>query len=165
MPRAFLDDHAAADQPALGNDELRYPLFAQLLGYPVADTGFRHAWHCQADDPYFNVLGDRNIRRETRSPLSWPNRTAAAPSTPSARLCASSAVTGPRLDTTHQSAARDGATRSVVFSYGRVLTKRAHGPRRPVHPDEKGRLEEAEWFQSGDENVFIARVVGEAGWE
>ncbi|MFC8674091.1 hypothetical protein ACFUEN_15615 [Streptomyces griseorubiginosus] len=51
--------------PALGNDELRYPLFVRLLGYPVADTGFRHAWHCPADDPYFNVLGDRNITRET----------------------------------------------------------------------------------------------------
>ncbi|WP_020136343.1 hypothetical protein [Streptomyces sp. 351MFTsu5.1] len=65
FPRAFLDDYAAADPPALGNDELRYPLFAQLLGYPVADTGFRRAWHSPADDPYFNALGDRNIEVAT----------------------------------------------------------------------------------------------------
>ncbi|TCR13655.1 hypothetical protein [Streptomyces sp. BK205] len=65
FPRAFLDDYAAADPPALGNDELRYPLFAQLLGYQVVDTGFRRAWHCPADDPYFNAFGDRNIERAT----------------------------------------------------------------------------------------------------
>ncbi|MGX1480429.1 UNVERIFIED_CONTAM: hypothetical protein RKD50_009237 [Streptomyces canus] len=30
---------------------------------------------------------------------------------------------------------------------------------------EKLRLEAAEWFQSGDENVIIAQVVGESGLE
>ncbi|MFJ4936064.1 hypothetical protein ACIP8U_19715 [Streptomyces pseudovenezuelae] len=57
FPRAFLHDYAAADPPDLGNDELRYPLFAQLLGHPVADTGFRHAWHSAVDDRYFNAVG------------------------------------------------------------------------------------------------------------
>ncbi|QUC59265.1 hypothetical protein IOD14_22275 [Streptomyces sp. A2-16] len=65
FPRAFLDDYAACDPPDFGNDELRYPLFAQLLDYPVVDTGFRSAWHCPQDDPYFNDLGDRNVEWET----------------------------------------------------------------------------------------------------
>jgi hypothetical protein len=59
FPRAFLDDYAAASPPDLGNDELRYPLFAQLLGHPVADTGFRRAWHCAGEDRYFNAVGAR----------------------------------------------------------------------------------------------------------
>ncbi|MDH6454605.1 MULTISPECIES: hypothetical protein [unclassified Streptomyces] len=57
FPRAFLRDYAAADPPDLGNDELRYPLFAQLLGHPMADTGFRRAWHSPDDDRYFNAVG------------------------------------------------------------------------------------------------------------
>ncbi|MFD5402157.1 hypothetical protein [Streptomyces griseorubiginosus] len=74
FPRAFLDDYAAADPPAFGNDELRYPLFAQLLGYPVADTGFRRAWHCPEDDSYFNNLGEKSITWETvASELAKPD--------------------------------------------------------------------------------------------
>ncbi|WP_159050170.1 hypothetical protein [Streptomyces sp. MMG1533] len=57
FPRAFLHDYAAADPPDLGNDELRYPLFAQLLGHPVAETGFRRAWHSPDEDRYFNAVG------------------------------------------------------------------------------------------------------------
>ncbi|MGW3093116.1 hypothetical protein ACWDCC_06665 [Streptomyces sp. NPDC001102] len=57
FPRAFLDDYAAADPPDLGNDELRYPLFAQLLGYSVVDTGFRRGWHSPGEDRYFNATG------------------------------------------------------------------------------------------------------------
>ena len=64
FPRAFLDDYAAADPPDLGNDELRYPLFAQLLGHPVADTGFRHVWHSPDDDRYFSA-GGASVDRDT----------------------------------------------------------------------------------------------------
>jgi len=56
FPRAFLEDYAAADPPDLCIEELRMPLFAQLLGHPVTDTGF---W--RRNDPgldrFFNLGG------------------------------------------------------------------------------------------------------------
>ncbi|WP_214928892.1 hypothetical protein [Streptomyces sp. ISL-98] len=54
-PRSFLRDYAAVDPPDLGNDELRFPLFAEALGYPVVDTGFRRRWHDPDEDRYFNA--------------------------------------------------------------------------------------------------------------
>ncbi|MET9730997.1 hypothetical protein ABZZ79_10130 [Streptomyces sp. NPDC006458] len=73
FPRAFLDDYAAADPPDLGNDELRYPLFAQLLGHPVADTGFRHAWHSAAEDRYFNAVGTGIAPDTVKAELAKPD--------------------------------------------------------------------------------------------
>jgi len=40
MSRAFLERYAAIDPPALLNDEIRMPLFAQVFGMKVRDTGF-----------------------------------------------------------------------------------------------------------------------------
>jgi hypothetical protein len=57
VPRRFLADYAELQPSELGHDELRLPLFAQLLGYEVADTGFRSAWHSSADDRFFNATG------------------------------------------------------------------------------------------------------------
>lgn len=39
LPRAFLEAYAAEEVPELGNDELRLPLYAQCLGFPVVDSG------------------------------------------------------------------------------------------------------------------------------
>jgi hypothetical protein len=57
FPRAFLAEYAALDAPELGHDELRLPLFAAILGYRVVDTGFRHSWHGDHDDAFFNASG------------------------------------------------------------------------------------------------------------
>jgi hypothetical protein len=57
LPRSFLAEYAALDVPELGHDELRLPLFADLLGYRVVDTGFRTAWHSAVDDSFFNATG------------------------------------------------------------------------------------------------------------
>jgi len=59
LPRAFLADYAELDVPELGHDELRLPLFADLLGYPVVENGFRAAWHSSPDDAFFNATGRR----------------------------------------------------------------------------------------------------------
>jgi hypothetical protein len=57
FPRAFLDAYAALDPPELCHDELRLPLAAQALGFPLVDTGFRRRWHDPDEDLYFNVGG------------------------------------------------------------------------------------------------------------
>jgi hypothetical protein len=57
LPRQFLEDFVAAQPPEFGHDELRLPLFAQLLGYEVVDTGFRSSWRSIADDRLFNASG------------------------------------------------------------------------------------------------------------
>jgi hypothetical protein len=56
LPRSFLERYAAIDPPELCHDELRLPLFAQILGFPIADTGFRHRWHDREEDRFFNLL-------------------------------------------------------------------------------------------------------------
>jgi hypothetical protein len=45
LPRRFLEDGQRLALPALGHDELRLPLAAQLLGYQLYDTGF----HCKTE--------------------------------------------------------------------------------------------------------------------
>jgi hypothetical protein len=57
FPRAFLDAYLALDPPELCHDELRVPLAAQSLGFPLADTGFRRHWHDPDEDAFFNVGG------------------------------------------------------------------------------------------------------------
>ena len=44
LPRAFLAASEALDVPDLCHDELRLPLIAQLLGFPLFDTGFYPKW-------------------------------------------------------------------------------------------------------------------------
>lgn len=73
VPRSFLADYAdcvARDPPPTGvNDEVRVPLYAQALGYEVADTGF-YDW--DADGRLFNCLGNEvpveRIERELYDP-------------------------------------------------------------------------------------------------
>jgi hypothetical protein len=38
-------------------DALRFPLFAQILGVPIADTGFRRRWRDEDEDRFFNSPG------------------------------------------------------------------------------------------------------------
>jgi hypothetical protein len=60
FPRRFLEAYAAANPPALCNDELRLPLFAQILGFPLADTRLRGPWRGEREDPFFHFR-DREI--------------------------------------------------------------------------------------------------------
>jgi hypothetical protein len=56
LPRAFLERYAALPPPeACPHEELRMPLFAQVLGFELADTGLRRARHDPAEDAYFNL--------------------------------------------------------------------------------------------------------------
>jgi hypothetical protein len=57
FPRAFLERYAAIEPPELCHDRLRVPLFAQILGFPLADTGFRRGWHDPDEDRFFNRHG------------------------------------------------------------------------------------------------------------
>jgi hypothetical protein len=75
FPRAFLEAYAGVDPPVLCNDELRLPLYAQILGFPLADTGLRGPWRGEREDPFFHfrahevALGD--IKAELAKPDGW----------------------------------------------------------------------------------------------
>ncbi len=56
LPRGFLERYSAIDVPELCHEELRWPLFAQVLGFQLADTGFR-SWHDAQADRFFNMTG------------------------------------------------------------------------------------------------------------
>lgn len=68
LPRRFLEKYAEADVPELGHDELRLPLFGEILGCEIRDTGFYPRWFDAEDDRLFNANGDEIedalIRRE-----------------------------------------------------------------------------------------------------
>jgi hypothetical protein len=57
FPRSFLARYAAIEPPDLCQDQLRVPLFAQILGFPIAETGFRRRWHDRDEDRFFNLHG------------------------------------------------------------------------------------------------------------
>jgi hypothetical protein len=57
FPRSFLERYAAIEPPALCHDGLRVPLFAQILGFPLAETGFRRGWQDPEEDRFFNRDG------------------------------------------------------------------------------------------------------------
>jgi hypothetical protein len=56
MPRAFIERYAALPPPeACPHEELRMPLFAQVLGFELANTGLRRTWSDPVEDPFFNL--------------------------------------------------------------------------------------------------------------
>ncbi|MFB6176925.1 MAG: hypothetical protein ABEI99_07245, partial [Halobaculum sp.] len=70
VPRSFLAAYAALDGvPAVANDEVRLPWYAEALGYETVDTGFR-SW--DGDSRGFNTRGDEipfeRVERELRDP-------------------------------------------------------------------------------------------------
>jgi hypothetical protein len=75
LPRSFLEAYAAIDPPVLCNDELRLPLFAQILGFPLADTKLRSAWRGERDHPLFHFRAADvpvdAIRAELAKPDGW----------------------------------------------------------------------------------------------
>jgi hypothetical protein len=75
FPRSFLEAYGAIDPPSLCNDELRLPLFAQILGFPIVDTRLRGPWRGEREDPFFHFR-DRDIElsaieAELAKPDGW----------------------------------------------------------------------------------------------
>lgn len=75
FPKSFLEEYAAIDPPFLCNDELRLPLFAQILGFPMVDTGLRGRWRGEREDPLFHFRSQEielsAIRAELAKPGGW----------------------------------------------------------------------------------------------
>lgn len=75
FPRSFLEAYAAIVPPVLCNDELRLPLFAQILGFPLADTELRSSWRGERDHPLFHFRAADvpldTIKTELAKPDGW----------------------------------------------------------------------------------------------
>jgi len=75
FPRAFLEAYAQVEPPLVGNDELRLPLFAQVLGFEVADTRLRGPWRGEREHDLFHFrnqeIDDETIRAELAKPDGW----------------------------------------------------------------------------------------------
>lgn len=75
FPRSFLETYAAIDPPVLCNDELRLPLFAQILGFPLADTRLRDPWRGEREHPLFHFrahdVAFEAIKAELANPDGW----------------------------------------------------------------------------------------------
>jgi hypothetical protein len=77
LPRRLLEGMDRIDLPELGNDELRLPLMAQLLGVEVRDTGFHRRWFSRWEHRYFNcnelpvserrIMGQLHLRNGRRA--------------------------------------------------------------------------------------------------
>jgi hypothetical protein len=56
FPRAFIERYPALPHPEeCPIEELRMPLFAQILGFELANTGLRRSWNDPAEDRFFNL--------------------------------------------------------------------------------------------------------------
>ena len=73
LPRAFLEAYAAADPPALCNDELRLPLFAQILGFELADTRLRGPWRGEREHELFHLRAHEIELTAIRAELGKPD--------------------------------------------------------------------------------------------
>jgi hypothetical protein len=96
LPRAFLEQYANLDPPALSVDELRYPLFAQILRFPLVATSFRRRWWDEEEDGYFNVGGREIDTRMIVDELA--NEHGRRVFHPVRRSLEPSILSGPRLD-------------------------------------------------------------------
>ena len=72
FPRAFLQSYVDVAVPEICHDELRVPLMAQVLGFPLHDTGICRAWMSPAEHKFFNCDGAEvrldTVLRELRDP-------------------------------------------------------------------------------------------------
>jgi hypothetical protein len=58
VPKKFLEAYSKIDVPELAHDELRLPLFGQILGFKLYDTGFYGKWFDRKDEMLFNCDGN-----------------------------------------------------------------------------------------------------------
>lgn len=72
MPKSFLEKYSELDVPELCHDELRLPLFGQILGFNLYDTGFYTKWFDAEEERAFNAAGREVdlelIRKEIAKP-------------------------------------------------------------------------------------------------
>ncbi len=57
LPKDFLDKFISVHVPELSNDETRLPLFGQLLGFKLLETGFYPRWSDPKIMKFFNCHG------------------------------------------------------------------------------------------------------------
>lgn len=57
LPRKFLEKYSQTKVPELCHEEVRIPLFSQLLGFKLYDTGFYKKWFSEEERRYFNCRG------------------------------------------------------------------------------------------------------------
>ncbi len=57
LPKNFLDKFISVHVPDLSNDETRLPLFGQLLGFKLFETGFYPRWSDPKIMKFFNCYG------------------------------------------------------------------------------------------------------------
>lgn len=70
--RKFLEKLQTIEIPELDNDEVRIPLWAQILGESLHDTGFYPEWFCEKVYRYFNCRGREIEETVIRQELSRP---------------------------------------------------------------------------------------------
>lgn len=74
FPRAFLDKYVAtSDIPEYCHEELRLPLFAQIFGIPLTDTGFYKKWFSAPERKYFNCRGEEVLLSTIQGELEKPD--------------------------------------------------------------------------------------------
>lgn len=57
LPKAFLEKYSEIEVPELCHDEIRMPLFAQILGFKLYDTGFYgKTWFDEETEKSFNCM-------------------------------------------------------------------------------------------------------------
>ena len=68
VPKQYLEGMLTIDLPKLANDELRLPLYAQIMGIPLYDTNFYQKWFSNRESRYFNCnsrdISDKNILKQ-----------------------------------------------------------------------------------------------------
>lgn len=72
LARKFIEKYAGIEIPELCPDELRLPLFSQILETPLYDTGFYPKWFDPAEQRFFNCMNeeisDLIIKNELKNP-------------------------------------------------------------------------------------------------
>ena len=59
LPRKFMEEYSKIKVPEFCNDEIRYPLFSQVFGIKLCDTGFYRKWFDNEEHKYLNALGEK----------------------------------------------------------------------------------------------------------
>jgi len=64
VPRGFLEEYSKAEIPEVCHDELRMPLFSQIFGFKLYNTGFRENRFNELEAKFFNC-DNREVRLST----------------------------------------------------------------------------------------------------
>ena len=73
LPRKFLEKYSKTKIPEYCNDEVRIPLFSQIFGLKLYDTGFYEKWFDKKGEKYFNARKKEIKKDVIEKELSKPN--------------------------------------------------------------------------------------------